>query len=144
MGHTLTHRFLLGIFESILGVDPELSQKLVSKTTIMQWLLKRIEAKSHDGNRSYASEILSVLLDNRQNRLAFGKADGVEVSLKVLSVSSFSGLHLKSPSDNCVSNFGNEILSMEMKKNTWRTSLTPSVQLCRSQKSRSCSLMLKA
>ena len=48
---------------------------------------KRIEAKSHDGNRVYAAEILSILLDNRPNRLAFGKADGVETSLKVLSVS---------------------------------------------------------
>ena len=59
----------------------------MSKTTVLPWLLKRIEAKQHDGNRVYAAEILSILLDNRPNRLAFGKADGVETTLKVLSVS---------------------------------------------------------
>ncbi|EJD01453.1 DUF1716-domain-containing protein [Fomitiporia mediterranea MF3/22] len=76
---------ILGIFESILGINPELGQQVVSKTTIILWLLKRIEAKTHDGNRTYAAEILSILLDNRPNRLAYGKADGIESSLKVLS-----------------------------------------------------------
>lgn len=72
-----------------MSINPELGKNLVSKTTILSWLLKRIEAKSHDGNRVYAAEILSILLDNRQNRLAFGKADGVETALKVLSVREF-------------------------------------------------------
>ncbi|KAI5124831.1 hypothetical protein M0805_005461 [Coniferiporia weirii] len=76
---------IMGIFESILGINPELGQPLVAKTTVLPWLLKRIEAKAHDGNRVYAAEILSILLDNRPNRLAFGKADGVEMTLKVLS-----------------------------------------------------------
>lgn len=53
----------------------------------MPWVLKRIEAKTHDGNRVYAAELLSILLDNRPNRLYFGKADGVEIALRVLSVS---------------------------------------------------------
>ena len=60
---------------------------MVSKTTILPWLIKRIEAKTHDGNRVYAAEILSILLDNRPNRLAFGKVNGVESALTVLSVS---------------------------------------------------------
>ncbi|THH06691.1 hypothetical protein EW145_g3905 [Phellinidium pouzarii] len=76
---------IMGIFESILGINPELSQHLVSKTTILPWLLKRIEAKVHDGNRVYAAEILSILLDNKPNKLELGKADGVETTLKVLS-----------------------------------------------------------
>ena len=77
----------LGILESVLGINTELGQTLVSKTKILPWLLKRIEAKNHDGNRVYAAEILSILLDNRPNRLVFGKVDGVETTLKVLSVS---------------------------------------------------------
>lgn len=78
---------LLGIFESILGINPQLSGHLISKTTFLTWLLKRMEAKVHEANRGYAAEILSILLDTRDNKLAFGKADGIESSLKVLSVS---------------------------------------------------------
>ncbi|OCB84372.1 DUF1716-domain-containing protein [Sanghuangporus baumii] len=76
---------ILGIFESILSINPDLGQRLVSKTTILPWLIKRIEAKEHDGNRTYAAEILAILLDNRPNRLAFGKMDGIEPILRVLS-----------------------------------------------------------
>ena len=78
---------MTGIFEAILGINPQLGQHLVSKTDILLWLLKRIGESVHDGNRVYAAEILSILINNRPNRLAFGKADGVEITLKVLSVS---------------------------------------------------------
>jgi hypothetical protein len=54
----------------------------------MQWLLQRIHAKKHDENRSYAAELLSILLQNSDdNKNALGRHDGVEVLLKVLSVS---------------------------------------------------------
>ncbi|KAG9218906.1 hypothetical protein CCMSSC00406_0000980 [Pleurotus cornucopiae] len=77
---------ILGIFENILGFNPSLATDLVSKTKILTWLLKRIESKQHDENRGYAAEILSILLqDNPPNRVEFGKQDGAEVSLKVLS-----------------------------------------------------------
>ncbi|KAG5634475.1 hypothetical protein H0H81_001811 [Sphagnurus paluster] len=76
----------LGIFENILGFNPQLSAKLVEKTTILPWLLKRIQSKTHDENRGYAAELLSILLqDNRGNREEFGMHDGVETTLKVLS-----------------------------------------------------------
>ena len=59
----------------------------MSKTSILKWLLKRIEGKKQDENRGYAAEILSILLqNNRDNRLALCKNDGVETMLKVLSV----------------------------------------------------------
>ena len=83
----LVSNFMTGIFEAILGINPQLGQHLVSKTDILPWLLKRIGESVHDGNRVYAAEILSILVNNRPNRLAFGKADGVEITLKVLSVS---------------------------------------------------------
>lgn len=80
--------FNAGIFENILGLNPQLASRLVSRTSILKWLLHRIESKSHEENRGYAAEIISILLqDHRDNRLAFGKADGVETMLKVLSVS---------------------------------------------------------
>ncbi|KAJ7276448.1 Catenin-beta-like protein [Mycena haematopus] len=77
---------ILGIFENILGFNPELSTQLVAKTSIMSWLLTRIQSKTHDENRGYAAELLSILLqNNRPNRLELGKKDGVETFLKVLS-----------------------------------------------------------
>lgn len=54
----------------------------------MSWLLERIQSKTHDENRGYAAELLSILLQNAiPNRQEFGKKDGVEAILKVLSVS---------------------------------------------------------
>jgi Mg2+/Co2+ transporter CorC len=54
----------------------------------MNWLLERIQSKTHDENRSYAAELLSILLqDSIPNRQELGKKDGVEAILKVLSVS---------------------------------------------------------
>ncbi|KAJ7781192.1 Catenin-beta-like protein [Mycena metata] len=77
---------VLGIFENVLGFNPELSTQLVAKTSILPWLLTRVQSKTHDENRGYAAELLSILLqNNRPNRLELGKKDGVEIFLKVLS-----------------------------------------------------------
>lgn len=77
---------ILAIFENFVAFRPELSTLLTTKTTILEWLLNRIQAKEHDDNRGYAAELLSILLqNNRENRLALGKQDGIEVMLKVLS-----------------------------------------------------------
>ena len=77
-----------GIFENLVGFNAELAQTLVSKTTILEWLLTRVKSKKHDENRGYAAELLSILLqDNRANRLALEKLNGVETILEVLSVS---------------------------------------------------------
>ncbi|CAK5275538.1 unnamed protein product [Mycena citricolor] len=77
---------VLGIFENILGFNPDLATRLVSKTTMLTWLLTRVQDKAHDENRGYAAELLSILLqNNKPNRIEFGKKDGVEVCLKVLS-----------------------------------------------------------
>jgi beta-catenin-like protein 1 len=77
-----------GIFENVLGFNPSLSSILVSKTKMMNWLLDRVQSKTHDENRGYSAELLSILLQNNaENRRDFGKKDGVEVALKVLSVS---------------------------------------------------------
>lgn len=76
-----------GIFENVLGFNPDLSTQLVLKTNILTWLLNRIQSKKHEENRSYAAELLSILLQNNGvNRIEMGKKDGVETFLKVLSV----------------------------------------------------------
>ena len=78
----------VAIFENFVGFNADLASLLITNTTILNWLLTRIQGKAHDENRGYAAELLSILLqNNRDNRLSIGKQDGVEVMLKVLSVS---------------------------------------------------------
>lgn len=87
--HSCFHQQLIcaGIFENILGFNPQLSSQLVSKTSILTWLLNRIQSRAHDENRGYAAELLSILVQNNlENQLELGKKDGVETFLKVLSV----------------------------------------------------------
>ncbi|KAJ3565731.1 hypothetical protein NP233_g7450 [Leucocoprinus birnbaumii] len=77
---------ILGIFENLVGLNPELSTTVASNSRLIPWLLDRIQAKAHDENRSYAAELLSILLQNNTgNRIQFGQKDGVETALKVLS-----------------------------------------------------------
>lgn len=76
-----------GIFENIIGSNADFAPQLVANTSVLKWLLDRLQSKDHNENRGYAVEIISILLqNNRENRLEFGKQDGVETSLKVLSV----------------------------------------------------------
>ncbi|TFY70154.1 hypothetical protein EVG20_g2848 [Dentipellis fragilis] len=77
---------VLGIFENIVGSDPDLAERLVLKTALLPWLLQRIQSKTHEENRSYAAELLSILLQtSRANRLEFGHKEGVDTLLKVVS-----------------------------------------------------------
>ncbi|PPQ98535.1 hypothetical protein CVT24_004026 [Panaeolus cyanescens] len=76
----------LGIFENVVAFDPNLAAGLTSKTKIMGWLLKRIQSKHHEENRSYAAELISIFLStNTECRAQFGVAEGVETLLQVLS-----------------------------------------------------------
>ena len=71
----------------MLSINPQLANELVARTSLMKWLLNRVEGKTHDENRGYAAELLAILLqDNRPNRLQFGELDGVDKLLTVLSV----------------------------------------------------------
>jgi beta-catenin-like protein 1 len=79
---------VLGILENVLAFNPAISKVLIKKTKTLSWTLNRIQKPAQDDNRGYAAELLSILIQSdRENRLAYGKEDGVEVSLRVLSVS---------------------------------------------------------
>lgn len=81
----------LGIFENTIGFKPELATTVMQKTTILKWLLARLQWKKHDENRGYVAELLPILLQGSQeNRITFGKNKGIDVLLQVLSVSSVS------------------------------------------------------
>ena len=126
--------FAAGIFENILGTNAELATDLVSKTTIMKWLLDRIQSKAHDENRGYAAELISILLqNNRPNRLAFGKEDGVEICLKVVAVGT------EPENDDALidverSNTENATLLTQTRPNSWRTSSISCVRHWQSQR----------
>ena len=114
----------LGIFENLVGLNPSLGATLATKTDIIPWLLKRVQAKKHDENRGYAAELLSILLQNsRDNKILFGKSDGVETLLKVLSVREYGLLRL------CLMLCrisGGGTPSTQKKLNLWRTFSMPS------------------
>ena len=119
----------IGIFENVLSFNPQLSTKLVEKTTVLQWILNRIQRKEHDENRGYAAELLSILLqDNQKNRLEFGKADGVEILLKTLSVCLVLILLFNDVLKFYYSNTDVETLGMLMRLSLWTISSTRCVR----------------
>jgi beta-catenin-like protein 1 len=80
---------VLGTFENFVGSQPPLAERLVLKTNLLPWLLNRTRSKTHEENRSYSAELLSILLQGSQpNRLELGRRDGVEMLLNVASVCS--------------------------------------------------------
>lgn len=60
----------------------------IGKQGLLLWLLKRLKAKiPFDVNKLYASEILSILLQqSSENKNLFGDLDGVDVVLQQLAV----------------------------------------------------------
>ncbi|KAI8638413.1 DUF1716-domain-containing protein [Parasitella parasitica] len=77
---------VLGILENVISLDPKYAQDIALKTDILPWLLKRLQVKEFDANIGYASEILSILLqDDRDIRLKVGELDGIDILLRALS-----------------------------------------------------------
>lgn len=118
----------LGLVENLLSLLPTLSTTITSQTTLLAWLLKRLQPPSMDKqkgkaaaqvkdkqkaedpamaqNRQYAAELLAILLQGDAGadaRNAFTKEGGVQVALQVLSVSCRS--HLAYPQTTDISQF---------------------------------------
>ncbi|CAK1548463.1 unnamed protein product [Leptosia nina] len=76
----------LGIIENITEFRPELCVE-VAKQGFIQWILKRLKMKMpFDANKLYATEILSILLQNTpENRKLLGELDGIDVLLQQLA-----------------------------------------------------------
>jgi len=74
---------ILGIFENITALEPSVVAKLTEKTNLVKWLLDRIAQTQTDPNRSYAAELLSILLQHENStRALLGKLGGIEVVLQ--------------------------------------------------------------
>jgi len=76
----------LSIVENIVELKPEVC-KDVASAGFMSWLIKKLKVKvPFDDNKLYASEILSILLQNEpQNRLMFGEQDAIDSLLQQLA-----------------------------------------------------------
>ncbi|XP_057337861.1 beta-catenin-like protein 1 isoform X1 [Microplitis mediator] len=76
----------LAIFENLLEFRPELCVD-AGKQGLLQWLLRRLKAKlPFDTNKLYASELLSILLQqSSENNLLLGDLDGIDVLLQQLA-----------------------------------------------------------
>ncbi|XP_072935897.1 beta-catenin-like protein 1 [Epargyreus clarus] len=76
----------LGIIENITEFRPEMCIE-VAKQGFIQWILKRLKVKiPFDANKLYATEILSILLQNTpENRKMLGELDGIDVLLQQLA-----------------------------------------------------------
>lgn len=130
----------IGILENVLGFNPDLATLLVTKTNTLPWTLKRIQSTTHDDNRGYAAEVLSILLqNNRDHRLDFGQKDGIEVALKVLSVSTTFPTCVYRDMNAFDRITEGAIQRTETKPNSWRTSLIHCALLSPSLKTKSCS-----
>merc|ERR1719225_1061840 len=76
----------LSIVENIVEFKPEVC-KDVAGAGFMNWLIKKLKVKvPFDDNKLYASEILSILLQNDPaNRMMFGELDAIDSLLQQLA-----------------------------------------------------------
>ncbi|EEB10316.1 conserved hypothetical protein [Pediculus humanus corporis] len=76
----------LAIFENLTEFRPQICAN-AAKQGLFSWLLKRLRVKlPFDANKLYASEILSILLQNTpENRELIGELDGIDVILQQLA-----------------------------------------------------------
>eukprot|EP00096_Caligus_rogercresseyi_P012819 TRINITY_DN5495_c0_g1_i1.p1 TRINITY_DN5495_c0_g1~~TRINITY_DN5495_c0_g1_i1.p1 ORF type:complete len:428 (+),score=166.98 TRINITY_DN5495_c0_g1_i1:50-1333(+) len=72
----------LSIIENLVEFRPEMSRE-IAEAGILLWLSKRLKARiEFDANKLYASEILSILLQNEErNRVSFGEIQGAMDSM---------------------------------------------------------------
>lgn len=68
---------MLGILENILEIKPEAAAAIGKNTYIMNWIVTKLGAQisKMDDNKLYGSEILSILLQSKENQEYFGQAN---------------------------------------------------------------------
>ena len=78
----------LGVLENIVTLRPALAETLCTTTSLLSWLLQRMQRKTRfDQNMGYAGELLAILLqDSEVNRKTFGTQNGLDGLLQVLAV----------------------------------------------------------
>lgn len=76
----------LSIIENLTELRSEITTE-AGKQGLLTWILKRLRLKApFDQNKLYASEMLSIILqDNEKNRLMLGEVDGIDTLLQQLA-----------------------------------------------------------
>ncbi len=70
---------IMSLIENVVSVNPQIANVVGKDTKILHYLINRFTTKGMDTNKQYASEILSILLqDSQANRLALVKLGGVD------------------------------------------------------------------
>lgn len=77
---------VFGILENILEIKPESSAAIGTKTYIMNWIVGKLSKNTEkmDDNKLYGSEILSILLQAKENQEHFGHANLLPNLLEVM------------------------------------------------------------
>lgn len=79
---------ILGVFENLISFMPPLADQIGSTTSLLRWLMQRIQKVGFDSNKQYAAEVLSILLQNsRENTSRIADEKGLDSLLVALSVS---------------------------------------------------------
>lgn len=79
----------LAILESLVEFQPTIANLVTEKTSILTFLLTRIKVKQFDENKLYASEILSIILQNsKENQKKIGLT-GLDTLLLTIAVCIF-------------------------------------------------------
>ena len=88
----ITH--ILAIIENLTDLKPkEVSQTLVDKTDLVEWIMKRMKPEMFDANKLYASEILSIVLTSTgiSGQIKIGEqvlnGMGMKALIKLIAVS---------------------------------------------------------
>lgn len=85
--------FHVGIIDNLIEYRSELGPDV---KPLISWLLKKLKMKPlYNQNKQHASEILNVLLQNdKENRLILGSLNGIDILLRVASVSILTFFYL--------------------------------------------------
>lgn len=121
---------ILGIFENILSFIPPLAVQVANSTELLPWLLQRIgKDRAYDSNKQYASEILSILLqEEREVRLKFVELGGLDVVLEAVAVSLHYSLSGRNADLNESRRTARKTPPIPRKSNSWKTYSTRSAR----------------
>lgn len=77
---------MMGILENVSEVMPEIGVMAMKNDVWRKWVLRRMKEDGFDDNKAYASEIVSILLQNSpESRKLFTEANGIDTLLLCLA-----------------------------------------------------------
>ncbi|KAG0259453.1 hypothetical protein BG011_002617 [Mortierella polycephala] len=76
----------LAIFENLTSIEVAMAERIVLKSKLLPWIMKRLKVKTFDSNKQYCSELLAILLQSSSdNRKKLGELGGIDELLQLLS-----------------------------------------------------------